>query len=250
MTAITVAQLSLFCPQASHWIVDGIVAGQGLLPTIANISTPLRLWHFLAQIAVESDHLKVTREYASGAAYEGRIDLGNTHRGDGVRYRGRGLIQTTGRANYTDALGEIRSFYPDCPDFVADPQRLEEFPWALLSALVYWHRRGINRLADSDDVLAVTKAINGGTNGLAARTEYLAKAKAIWADASTTTSEPDEEINLPDREPVMRRVVDRDLLADLVRAVQRVVGVEPDGDMGDITFAAIQAAQRAKGASP
>ncbi len=195
----------------------------------------------MAQIAVESDHLKVTREYASGAAYEWRSDLGNVHSGDGTSYRGRGLIQTTGRANYNEAYVEIKKLYPNCPDFVSYPNRLEDFPWALLSALIYWRRRNINMLADRDDVLAVTRAVNGGTNGLAARTEYLAKAKAIWVEGPAEADEPDE---IPPLEPVLRRVIDLDLLADLVRAAQRVVGVTPDGIFGSRTAAAITAAQR------
>jgi putative chitinase len=140
----------------------------------------LRLAHFLAQLALESDHFQVTREYASGQAYEGRTDLGNTQPGDGRRYRGRGLIQTTGRANYNEATTAIRKLYPDCPDFEQEPEKLEEFPWALLGGTIYWSKRNINRHADNDDVRAVTKAINGGYNGLEGRTDYLKKAKTIW----------------------------------------------------------------------
>jgi putative chitinase len=76
----------------------------------------------------------VTLEFASGKAYEGRKILGNIHAGDGPRYRGRGLIQTTGRTNYQLARDDIRKIVPDAPDFEADPVKLEEFPWALLSA--------------------------------------------------------------------------------------------------------------------
>lgn len=69
-----------------------------------------------------SAHFGVTREFASGEAYEGRAKLGNTQPGDGPRYRGRGLIQTTGRANYNDARDDIRQFMPGAPDFEADPK--------------------------------------------------------------------------------------------------------------------------------
>src|SRR4029077_3735519 len=124
-------------------------------------------------LAQESAHFGVTREFASGEAYEGRLDLGNDRRGDGRRYRGRGLIQTTGRANYREATNDIRRIDPAAPDFEADPVQLEEFPWALLAGITYWQRRNINRHADRDDVVAVTKAVNGGTNGLNSRREYL-----------------------------------------------------------------------------
>src|SRR5205085_179017 len=103
----------------------------------------LRLCHFMAQLAHESAHFGVTREFASGAAYEGRRDLGNTTAGDGKRYRGRGLIQTTGRANYKETRDDIRKIDQNTPDFEADPEELEKFPWALLSGISYWRRRNI-----------------------------------------------------------------------------------------------------------
>ncbi len=181
---IVEANINEMSRTATARIVDGIVDNQQLIMD-GGIDTPLRLCHFMAQLAHESAHFGVTREFASGKAYEGRADLGNTHPGDGPRYRGRGLIQTTGRANYQLARDDIRQIMPGAPDFEADPAKLEEFPWALLSAISYWRRRNINRLADRDDVVAVTKAINGGTNGLDDRKRYLAKAKAIWIDSPT-----------------------------------------------------------------
>src|SRR5512134_1807593 len=66
-----------------------------------DINTPLRIAHFLAQLGHESGDLRYSEELASGIAYEGRLDLGNTQPGDGMRFKGRGLIQLTGRANYT-----------------------------------------------------------------------------------------------------------------------------------------------------
>src|SRR5690348_12889694 len=97
--AITASDIREMSRTAAPQIVDGIVAGQDYIAK-GGIDTPLRLCHFMAQLAHESAHFGVTREFASGAAYEGRQDLGNTTAGDGKRYRGRGLIQTTGRANY------------------------------------------------------------------------------------------------------------------------------------------------------
>lgn len=135
------------------------------------ITTALRMAHYLAQIAHESGELRYTKELASGAEYEGRKDLGNTKKGDGVRYKGRGLIQLTGKANYK-AYKEYCGF-----DVVAKPELLEQPLGAVRSSMWYWKTHDLNALADKDDVKAVTKRINGGYNGLAARQKYLERAK-------------------------------------------------------------------------
>lgn len=135
------------------------------------ITTSLRMAHYLAQVAHESAELKYTKELASGAEYEGRKDLGNTSRGDGVRYKGRGLIQLTGKANYK-AYKEYCGF-----DVVAKPELLEQPLGATRSSMWYWQTHGLNALADKDDIKAVTRRINGGYNGLADREKYLTRAK-------------------------------------------------------------------------
>ena len=138
------------------------------------ITSPLRKAHFLAQVGHESDGFNTNEEYASGADYEWRTDLGNTKSGDGVRFKGRGLIQVTGRANYGEcgrALGV---------DLISNPQRLGDYDLACLSAGWYWDSRNLNNFADRDDILAITKIINGGTNGLADRQSYLARAKRVF----------------------------------------------------------------------
>ena len=139
-----------------------------------DIDTPLRMAHWLAQIAHESAELRYTKELASGKAYEGRKDLGNTQKGDGVRYKGRGLIQITGRANYA-AYAKFCGY-----DVVAKPELLEQPVGAVKSAMWYWQTHGLNQQADKDDVLTITKRINGGTNGLASRKAYLARAKQVF----------------------------------------------------------------------
>ena len=156
----------------------------------------------MAQLAHESAHFQVTREFASGKAYEGRKDLGNTQAGDGPRYRGRGLIQTTGRANYRQATTAIRKLNASAPDFEAKPVTLEEFPWALLAGITYWQSRNINSAADRDDVVRVTELINGGHNGLADRKEYLGKAKKIWMSGGAAAGGGAGE---DDAHPVLRR---------------------------------------------
>ena len=139
------------------------------------INTPLRRAHFLAQIGHESGRLRYCREVwgptPAQQRYEGRADLGNIHPGDGPRFLGRGLIQLTGRSNYSQASQALGV------DFIGQPKLLESPEYAALSAGWFWHSRGLNRLADSDAALAITKRINGGTNGLEDRLKLLERAK-------------------------------------------------------------------------
>lgn len=135
------------------------------------ITTPRRMAHYLAQIAVESAELRYTKEIASGKAYEGRKDLGNTCKGDGIKYKGRGLIQLTGRANYT-AYKKFCGY-----DVVAHPELLEKPLGAVKSSMWYWKTHDLNELADADDVVRITRRINGGKNGLEERKEYLRRAQ-------------------------------------------------------------------------
>lgn len=152
-----------------------IEALSGEFFTILNeyeINTDLRVAHFLAQIIHESAGLQTTQEFASGAAYEGRVDLGNTVRGDGKRYKGRGVLQLTGRANYR-RYGQILGL-----DLENQPHMAAEPLISLRIACVYWKDRNINPLCDADDLVGVTRKVNGGTNGLEDRRRYLVKAKA------------------------------------------------------------------------
>lgn len=138
------------------------------------ITTPLQMAHFIAQVGHESGSLLYSEELASGAAYEGRQDLGNTQPGDGVRYKGRGLIQLTGRANYA-AFSRFSGVdcVDDCQCLARDPLLAAE------AAGWFWVDRGLPALAERDDVRAVTKRINGGFNGLDDRVLNLFRAKAV-----------------------------------------------------------------------
>jgi putative chitinase len=139
-----------------------------------DISTPVRQAAFIAQTMHESGECRYTKELASGAAYEGRKDLGNIQPGDGVKYKGRGLIQITGRANYkriSDSCGV---------DFIKNPELLETVDWAAVSAAWFWSVTNLNVLADlntAESFVKITKKINGGTNGLEDRQKYWARAK-------------------------------------------------------------------------
>ncbi|MDO8039519.1 glycoside hydrolase family 19 protein [Janthinobacterium sp. SUN137] len=137
------------------------------------ITTPARQASFLSQVGHESGQLRYVRELASGQAYEGRTDLGNTQRGDGVRFRGRGLLQVTGRANYA-ACGKALGL-----DLLAQPELLEQAVNACRSAGWFWQTKGLNALADAGDQVKVTRRINGGTNGLAERQAFFAVAQRV-----------------------------------------------------------------------
>ena len=139
-----------------------------------DITSNLRMAHFIAQIGHETASFLFAEEIADGSAYEGRVDLGNTQKGDGKRFKGRGLIQLTGRANYA-------AYSKDSGvDYVAKPELVASDPFVAVDvACWFWNTHGINKLADEDDVKAVTKRINGGFNGLDDRIEYLVRAKAV-----------------------------------------------------------------------
>jgi len=112
-------------------------------------------------------------EYASGEDYEGRDDLGNTQPGDGKRFKGRGLMQLTGRANYADFSKAMNR------DFIAQPQLVGEIPFAIWVAGWYWDTRNLNQYAHRDDLERVTRGVNGGYNGREDRRDYLQKAKSV-----------------------------------------------------------------------
>ena len=125
---------------------------------------------------------------AAQSNYEGRADLGNSQPGDGSRYRGHGLIQVTGRFNHARVRDRLRARLGDgVPDFEASPELLAQPEWAAMSAADYWDDRGLNALADQatpEAFVAITRKINGGTNGLADRQARLAAVQAVLASAS------------------------------------------------------------------
>lgn len=141
--------------------------------TYGIIETGLRLAHFMGQCAHESGGFRYMEEIASGQAYEGRADLGNTQPGDGRRYKGRGPIQLTGRANYRAFGREVGIDFEAHPEIVAFPSI------GLMAAVRYWNSRGLNALADADDLVGITRKINGGQNGLDDRRQRTALAKGL-----------------------------------------------------------------------
>jgi putative chitinase len=143
---------------------------------VYGINTPSQVAMFIAQIMHESGACIYTKELASGEAYEGRKDLGNVQKGDGVRFKGRGLIQITGRANYAELSKAFGV------DFINKPELLETPEWATKSAGWFWNSRKLNSIAvdnTEDAFKLVTKRINGGYNGLEDRKNYWARAKKV-----------------------------------------------------------------------
>ena len=138
-----------------------------------------RIAAFIAQIGHESGQLKYVKEIwgptKAQARYEGRADLGNTQPGDGSKYRGRGFIQITGRANY-EACGEALGL-----DLVNHPELLEKPQHASMSAAWFWASRGLNTLADAGQFDTITRRINGGQNGTADRQMLYARALKVLA---------------------------------------------------------------------
>src|SRR6478736_7130296 len=133
------------------------------------INTPLRKAHFLAQVIHESGGFRYRSEIwgntAAQQGYDTRADLGNTPEkdGDGYKYRGRGWIQLTGKANYAAASKEFNI------DFVKNPDLASDEMWCALIAGWYWEKKNLNIAADKDDIKTITRRINGGLNGLTDR---------------------------------------------------------------------------------
>jgi predicted chitinase len=138
-----------------------------------NICGKLREAAFLATVIHESGSFRYTKEIASGKAYEWRKDLGNVQAGDGERFKGRGLIQLTGRTNYTLASNALGI------DFVNHPELLEQPEFATMVSCWWWKMKGLNEVADTGDFRKVTRIVNGGYTGLADREFWYNKAMKV-----------------------------------------------------------------------
>ena len=175
----TLAQMKRLAPTGKDTILQGVVdefpttgAAVGLL------KSKLVMCHFLAQACHESANFRTTREFwgptKAQLRYEGRADLGNNRPGDGKRYMGRGIFQLTGRANYRVFGPKLGLDIEANPDLAAEPKN------SFKIACLYWTARGIGKFAEADDIVKVTKLINGGTNGLADRRALFSRAMSIF----------------------------------------------------------------------
>lgn len=217
---ITAQLIKKIAPRANSAIATDVALYFSRHSVRYEVNTPLRIAHFLAQAAHETDGFVTLEEYASGRAYEGRADLGNTHVGDGVRYKGRGIFQLTGRNNYEIIGNKLGIPLLNNPTLAATPEV------SVLTALEFWVSRNLSEKADYDDIEGITRRINGGTNGLVKRREYLNLAKIAL------------NINV---------VASFGTKGDIVKDIQRALGIEVDGDFGPKTRTAIKLYQASNG---
>ena len=187
MIPITPENLLNLAPTASKQIVYGLGSQLSAILATYGITTQLRICHFLAQAAHETAGFKTLVEYGDATYFNKRYGsqtsvgkrLSNTQPGDGARFRGRGIFQCTGRSNYAFYGKKIGVDLIKNPELAADPIN------SIKIACEYWKAKGLNALADADNIEGITRKINGGLNGLTDRKAYLAKAKAIWRDTKT-----------------------------------------------------------------
>jgi putative chitinase len=224
--------------EAQSRIVGEISALFALTLDSYGITTRLRIAHFMGQVTHECAGFRTTEEFASGAAYEGRKDLGNVNKGDGKRYKGRGLIQLTGRDNYRKIGAILGLPLEDNPALAAEPVN------ALRIACEYWKSRDINTAADRDDLLKATRLVNGGLNGLEDRSNYLRKAKTAIAHL--------ESIRVALNEGGNTIVLHRGSTGDAVRELQELLiakgfDISIDSDFGPATELAVRMFQKNQG---
>lgn len=213
--AIALDQVLHLAPNARSSYREAFQRGQEIFDRSGISASGLRVAHFMAQVLHESGGLTIQfenlnysaerlpmvwpsrfqpkgpldpLEYAhnpqklANQVYGGR--MGNVDADDGFTYRGRGLLQLTGKASYAEASRILQHDIPAAPDFVANPDQVIAAEWCLQVAASEWLAKGCNALADQDNIKAVTRAINGGQIGLAARTDWARKTKAVWLPAN------------------------------------------------------------------
>jgi putative chitinase len=204
-------QIVKLAPNARSSYRDAFSSAQPVLDRYEISVSPLRVAHFMAQVLHESGGLTIQFEnlnysperlpkvWPSRFKPQGPLDpveyahnpeklasevygrrMGNNDPGDGFKYRGRGLLQLTGKDSYREASEILRGYNSAAPDFVQDPDQVITTEWCVEVAAAEWRSKGCNDLADQDQIRAVTKKINGGLIGLAERQEWLKRTKNIW----------------------------------------------------------------------
>ena len=208
---VSLEQIAKLAPSIRSSYRDAFASGQEVFDRFAISDSPLRVAHFMAQMLHESGALTIQFENLNYSAerlpkvwpkrfqpigpldpvafahnpeklanevYGGR--MGNVSPGEGFKYRGRGLLQLTGKDSYLEATTILRQSFPDAPDFTSEPDAVISAEWCLKVAAAEWLSKGCNERADQDAINAITKAINGGLIGLADRIEWTKRTKFIW----------------------------------------------------------------------
>lgn len=175
---ITEEELKRIMPHVTQDNVNKYLNGLNQAMLRFEINTPQRQAAFLAQIAVESGELKFDTELSSGQQYEGRTNLGNNQKGDGPKYKGRGLIQLTGRYNYTKFNQKLNALGITA-DLVNNPEQASRPDISTLIAAQYFADHNLNKLADNGDIVGISQAVNGGNIGLDHRTSFYNKALEV-----------------------------------------------------------------------
>lgn len=202
---LTLEDLKEEFPNAKVAVLEAIIGGWEIWTQDYEINTPLRMAHFLAQAAHESGGFRLLEENLNYSAdglnkifpkyfknagrdaneysrkpekianvvYASRMGNGGPETGDGYRFRGRGCIQLTGRSNYTSFAETLEMTLDEAIDYLTTPEGAVE------SAAFFWANNGCNELADKDDVVKVTKRVNGGTIGLEDRKAHTEELKEL-----------------------------------------------------------------------
>lgn len=208
---VSIDQIAGLAPRIREPYRAAFAAGQAVLDGYGIAAAPLRVAHFVAQTLHETGAYTLLTENLDYSAArlaqvwpgrflpKGPLDperyahqpellanavygdrMGNVDAGDGYRYRGRGLLQLTGRAGYADVTAQLRQWRADAPDLVRDPDAVSGAGWCLAAAAALWWAKGCNALADEDDVAALTLRINNGLTGLPERSEWTRRTRLVW----------------------------------------------------------------------
>ena len=208
---VTLDQLARLAPHSQAAYRAAFGAGASVLARYGVSARRLRVVHFMAQVLHEAGALTLQSENLNYSAARlvqiwprrfrplGPLDpalyannpeklanevygarMGNCAAGDGYLYRGRGLLQLTGKDSYVRATTFLRQRSPGAPDLVREPDAVLSAAWCLDVAAAEWAARGCNQAADADDVAGVTRLINGGEIGLAERIMWTAKTRRVW----------------------------------------------------------------------
>ena len=230
------AQLARIYQNAGQQDLDDLAASLFEAMDQFGIVDPLEQAHFLAQVGHETGELRWREELASGDAYDTRTDLGNTpaRDGDGRKFKGRGGMMLTGRANYEDYDESVAAH----GYILRHPEKLAEPPHFAISAAWFWASRGLGKLARQDNLKAVTRRINGGYNGLSDRQRllYLAKQVLLGSAKSNSTRELQLALNQLIKAGLVVDGSDGPRTRKAVRDFQKSQGMVVDGVAGQKTW--------------